>query len=94
MIIVSGFQPLTIITKRSILDVAAALDPSLTPVKFLLLSNSSKSFFITLITFSHCFLFPCLLFPGNCPGKYMNKKQFAINQLYLHFLSFCLSFNP
>ena len=26
MIIVNGFQPLTIITKRSILDVAAALD--------------------------------------------------------------------
>ena len=26
---VNGFQPLTIITKRSILDVAAALDPSL-----------------------------------------------------------------
>ena len=29
VIIVSGFQPLTFITKRSILDVAAALDPSL-----------------------------------------------------------------
>ena len=29
MIIVNGFQPLTIITKRSILDVAAALDPTL-----------------------------------------------------------------
>ena len=29
MIIVNGFQPLTIITKRSILDVAAVLDPPL-----------------------------------------------------------------
>ena len=29
MIIVNGFQPLTIILKRSILDVAAALDPPL-----------------------------------------------------------------
>ena len=29
MIIVKGFQPLTIITKRSILDVAAVLDPPL-----------------------------------------------------------------
>ena len=28
-IIVNGFQPLTIITKRSILDVAAVLDPPL-----------------------------------------------------------------
>ena len=29
VIIFNGFQPLTIIAKRSILDVAAALDPSL-----------------------------------------------------------------
>ena len=29
VIIVNGFQPLTIITKPSILDVAAALDPPL-----------------------------------------------------------------
>ena len=29
VIIVNGFQPLTIITKHSILDVAAALDPPL-----------------------------------------------------------------
>ena len=29
MIIFNGFQPLTIITKHSILDVAAALDPPL-----------------------------------------------------------------
>ena len=29
VIIVNGFQPLTIITMRSILDVAAALDPPL-----------------------------------------------------------------
>ena len=30
VIIVNDFQPLTIITKRSILDVSAALDPPLT----------------------------------------------------------------
>ena len=29
MIIVNGFQPLTIVTKHSILDVAAVLDPPL-----------------------------------------------------------------
>ena len=29
VIIVNGFQPLTIVTKRSILDVAAVLDPPL-----------------------------------------------------------------
>ena len=32
VIIVNGFQPLTIITKRSILDVAAVLDPPLLKV--------------------------------------------------------------
>ena len=31
VIIANGWRPLTIITKRSILDVAAALDPSLQP---------------------------------------------------------------
>ena len=34
VIIVNGFQPLTIITKRSILDVAAALDLSLVVIDF------------------------------------------------------------
>ena len=33
VIIVNGFQPLTIITKRSILDVAAVLDPPLFLIK-------------------------------------------------------------
>ena len=33
VIIVNGFQPLTIITKRSILDAAAALDPPLIRTK-------------------------------------------------------------
>ena len=32
VIIVNGWKPLTIITKGSILDVAAVLDPSLKPV--------------------------------------------------------------
>ena len=35
VIIVNGFQPLTIITKRSILDVAATLDPTLLSFHFL-----------------------------------------------------------
>ena len=34
MIIVNGFPPFTIITKRSILDVAAALDSPLIPFYF------------------------------------------------------------
>ena len=39
VIIVNGRKPLTIITKRSILDVAAALDP---PLIFLLHSRTSE----------------------------------------------------
>ena len=39
VIIVNGFQPLTIITKRSILDVPAVLDPPLNTMKAI--SNSS-----------------------------------------------------
>ena len=35
VIIVNGFQPLTIITKRSILDVAAVLDPPLKEMELL-----------------------------------------------------------
>ena len=35
VIIVNDFEPLTIITKRSILDVAAVLDPPLIPLSFL-----------------------------------------------------------
>ena len=33
VIMVNGFQPLTIITKRSILDVAAVLDPPLIVIR-------------------------------------------------------------
>ena len=39
VIIVNGFQPLTIITKRSILDVAAALDPPLVDSRDVSASN-------------------------------------------------------
>ena len=53
VIIVSGFQPLTVITKRSILDVAAALDPPLKTfwkaVKPFLLDNARSTQKITLI---------------------------------------------
>ena len=42
VIIVNGFQQLTIITKRSILDVATVLDPPLT--FYLLLYLSVKNF--------------------------------------------------
>ena len=41
VIIVNAFQPLTIITKSSILDVAAVLDPPLNPVKVLRFPGAS-----------------------------------------------------
>ena len=50
VIIVNGCQPLTIITKCSILDVAAVLDPPLTPLSnrdFIIKSNQNELFFIS-----------------------------------------------
>ena len=41
VIIVNGFQPLTIITKPSILDVAAALDPPLVYVVLTVAENTT-----------------------------------------------------
>ena len=48
MIIVNGYQPLTIITKRSILDVAAVLDPPLVVIKYNKLGSETTtvSFFL------------------------------------------------
>ena len=43
MIIVNGWKPLTIITKRSILDVAAVLDPPLVLVLFIRISQQIVS---------------------------------------------------
>ena len=49
VIIVNGFQPLTIMTKRSILDVAAVLDPPLPIVfKIKLEQNNSRLKALTL----------------------------------------------
>ena len=45
VIIVNGFQPLTIITKRSILDVAAVLDPPLDALDMLTNKNTKFLFY-------------------------------------------------
>ena len=47
---VNGFQPLTIITKRSILDVAAALDP---PLVLIISSNICSYFTFFMQKISH-----------------------------------------
>ena len=41
VILVNGFQPLTIITKHSILDVAAALDPPLITIEVIIVDYSN-----------------------------------------------------
>ena len=52
VIIVNGFQPLTIITKRSILDVAAALD-SLLVVEFGCMDWTARPWFEFIIQIHH-----------------------------------------
>ena len=64
-IMVNGFQPLTIITKRSIWDVAAALDPPLI-IKRLLLYESNKTKWI----YWHC----CKISHSNFWRKLKKKK--------------------
>ena len=43
VIIVNGWKPLTIITKRSILDVAAALDPPLRMIYKMIIHDDSNT---------------------------------------------------
>ena len=58
VIIVNGFQPLTIITKRSILDVAAVLDPPLNLTSLVRLFSHreeySDLFYFLDLFFSRC----------------------------------------
>ena len=56
VIIVNGFQLLTIITKRSSLDVAAVLDPPL--VTRSILETKFRTLKVSEIFFPHCF-HPC-----------------------------------
>ena len=51
VIIVNGWKPLTIITKRSILDVAAAVDPSLIP---------EPRFILSMKVYSVCLIISCI----------------------------------
>ena len=53
VIIINGFQPLTIITKRSTLDVAAALDPPLKRVFLNFLFFTIHNYHFTNITIYH-----------------------------------------
>ena len=80
MIIVNSFQLLTIITKHSILDVAAALDPPLCMLLFMLLlskdvvcllSQVQSNFILSIITKISYF------FISSFPGKKKAGKIFS-----------------
>ena len=61
MIIVNGFQRLTIITKHSILDVAAALDPSLISLKLRICLRNSCVVYLYYYRI-HVFYFTVILY--------------------------------
>ena len=69
MIIVNGWKPLTIITKRSILNVAAVLDPPLFGTIFFI--------FISLFPDIHLVLINCNLF------RFLNRFFLLVCELFL-----------
>ena len=74
VIIVNGCKPLTIITKHSVLDVAAVLDPSL--YIFPIMSNRKNSLFIH--SFIHSFIaFSCAHFTWATENKYSQTLQIS-----------------
>ena len=76
MIIVNGFQPLTIITKLSIFDAAAALDPPLIQA----LERFHRHFLDVFVT--HFVLEIFLLYVEE-PANKQISKSFEIKNLYL-----------
>ena len=71
MIIVNGFQSLTIITKRSVLDVAAALDPPLVSLEYTIL----RLIYLASLTLS-----------GRRPLSYRNQSIDLLHKLIDWFL--------
>ena len=67
-IIVNGFQPLTIITKRSILDVAVALDPPL--LDWLAASPFDNQIGLERLTFFYA-----------CPSRHLTFSKLTIETL-------------
>ena len=79
VIIVNGFQQLTIITKRSILDVAAVLDPPLLFIGTYFWSQFWKQFFtcfleLLTITMQAGMYFNEVLLGTDCPKSAKNTK--------------------
>ena len=81
VIIVNGFQPLTIITKRSILDVVAVLDPPLIKIK-LICSKISSSYCICQISRAD-YNFPLINFCLNKKKTFDIKEKNCGNQMFL-----------
>ena len=83
VIIVNGWKSLTIITKQSIFDVAAALDSSLSLLSGVTLSESELTLFGICDTFSdaHCIIFLLYL-------KFTTPKEHFLCSLLLQFFFF------
>ena len=88
MIIVNGWKPLTIITKSSILDVAAALDPPL-GIVFKNFLRKSNQLINILMNKKRSLLFPVLDWPrDHSVEKISNKITSDSHQIY-HIISSC-----
>ena len=88
VIIVTGWKPLTIITKRSILDAAATLDPPLLFLKYILRSSCFRSQWFYRMRQTLIFIFA---------NYFSFKKSFAsiefdeTSSRSLHFLCFIIN---
>ena len=78
MIIVNGFQTLTIITKRSILDVAAVLDPPLMMTSKYFHSHVSSD--VRTIIYSRRLYFPFL------PGLKLSGDKLSVENHILYYI--------
>ena len=76
--IVNGFQPLTIITKRSILDVAAVLDPPLMMMSKHFHSHVSSD--VRTIIYLRRLCFPFL------PGLKLSGDKLSVENQLLHYI--------
>ena len=87
VIIVNGFQLLTIITKRSILDVAAALDPPLVLFAVLWFKWPVKEHFVAKVLQA---IWEIFLHENN---QGINSYRFSDKLAFIHFLSFLTNQN-
>ena len=81
---VNGWKPFTIITKRSILDVAAVLDPPLTIINYFIEHALNLMNFNTCLSCTIMCLFfqQCLIIHNKCENLSMNSGTLVICNLF------------